>query len=491
MTPEKKIFIEKTHDLEFVVGKIIEAEAKRVILNIPRDAAVGKALNNFQILKREAETAGKEIFIESVDDHILELASIVGMESQNPVFKNTERAVSDILPRSGLKMRVAEVKDSIDREVFAPSRELREKKEAPKKINKKEETSFRKEAKSSTAPSPFYETPPPPKRRSFSLLRRLLGVLIIFGVFFGVFQIASSVMPRANVRIILKKTPVDFEDSIEVSSKVSRADIADGKIVIPGELLIGEKNITKTFKAGAKEKVEAKAAGTIVVYNAYSSERQTLVATTRFESPDKKIFRITKAVTIPGAKIENGKIVPSKIEIAVVAEESGDAYNLPPASPWKIPGFKGSPKYEGFYGESIKPMTGGFIGERAAPTPGDLEEARKDVTASLASALRGEMTVLASPLFKVFDDAESFKVLEEKVDVLSGEDSNNFSLFMRGELRRIVFEENMLLETIALKSRRGLPEGLRYRDFKINYSEREFDFILGRIRFAGNGSLSF
>ena len=64
MTPEKKIFIEKTHDLEFVVGKIIEAEAKRVILNIPRDAAVGKALNNFQILKREAETAGKEIFIE-------------------------------------------------------------------------------------------------------------------------------------------------------------------------------------------------------------------------------------------------------------------------------------------------------------------------------------------------------------------------------------------------------------------------------------------
>src|SRR3989338_1313978 len=111
--PEKKIFVEKPHDLEFIVGKIIEAEADRIILNIPRDAVIGRALHNFQILKREAETAGKNIFIESVDDHILELASIVGMESQNPVFKNTERAVSDILPRGIPKKRIAEVKDSI------------------------------------------------------------------------------------------------------------------------------------------------------------------------------------------------------------------------------------------------------------------------------------------------------------------------------------------------------------------------------------------
>lgn len=484
--PEKKIFLEKTHDLEFIVGKIIEAEAERVILNIPRDAAIGKALHNFQVLKREAETAGKEIFIESVDDHILELASIVGIESRNPVFRNSERAVSDILPRGSFKNRIVEIKDSVDREVLEPSRKFSKNKKG-KLLN----ISKNSDEKNEIPATPFYEEPSPRRSKFFPGFRRLLWITLALGLIFGTGGFAMAKMPRADIRIILKKTPVDFEDTIEISNKVSRYGLAGDRITVPGELLISEKNMTKSFKSNAKKRVEAKAEGAIIVYNAYSSEKQSLVAQTRFESPDKKIFRITKAVTIPGAKIENGKIVPSKIEVLVVAEEYGDTYNLAPMSPWKIPGFKGSPKYEGFYGESLKPMAGGFIGEVAAPTSEDLEGARKDLVASLTDALRGEMAVLASPLFKIFDDAEFFKVLEEKIDTSLGEGADSFNLFMRGELRRIVFEENTLKEAIAARARRGLPEGLRYRDFEINYSNRSFDFLSGKMTFEAEGSVSF
>ena len=62
-----------------------------------------------------------------------------------------------------------------------------------------------------------------------------------------------------------------------------------------------------------------KAQGTLTIYNAYSSAPQTLVATTRFVTPDGKIFRLTNEVTVPGAKITNGQIVPSSINAPIAA----------------------------------------------------------------------------------------------------------------------------------------------------------------------------
>ena len=493
---EKKIFLDKIHDLEYVVSKVIESEADKVILNIPRDSAFGRIINNFQVLKREADTAGKEIFIESVDDHILELASIVGMESQNPVFKNSERAVSDILPRSSFKKRISEVKESFEREVLpevkikvkSQKTSLSSAKENP--THKKIDTDLAQSQSASPVFSPVEVEDEPAPKRSRSL-KKTLVLLVIILVLVGVGYTAVRAMPKASVHITLKKTLVDFKEAIEVGSKVREVDVSGARILVPGELLVAEKNINRAFKASSKERVEAKAVGRLWVYNGYSSQPQTLVIQTRFESPDKHIFRLTKQVTIPGAKIDNGKIIPSKIEVSVVADGTGAEFNLAPTTGWKIPGFKGSPRYEGFYAESVEPMTGGFVGERAAPTADDLKKARSELEASLKDALKNEMSVLTSDKFMFFEDAEVFKNLEEKKDVTSSESPDVFNLFLRGELRGIIFDKLALEDAVALKSRRGLPEGLRYRDLKLDYGPRDFDFTLGRIRFEAKGSLAF
>ena len=90
--------MDKDDDLNKVVGQLTAVEAEKIILNIPKNSVLGSSVHNFQILERECETAGKELAIESVDERILELASLATIPAINPVFKTRERSVVDILP---------------------------------------------------------------------------------------------------------------------------------------------------------------------------------------------------------------------------------------------------------------------------------------------------------------------------------------------------------------------------------------------------------
>ena len=101
-----------------------------------------------------------------------------------------------------------------------------------------------------------------------------------------------------------------------------------------------------------------KAFGTITVFNGYSSEPQLLIASTRFLSSNERIFRTTKNIDIPGAQLNDDEIIPSSISVEIVADYLGAEYNIGP-SDFTIPGFKGSPKYQGFYGKSSTAMSGG------------------------------------------------------------------------------------------------------------------------------------
>ena len=108
------------------------------------------------------------------------------------------------------------------------------------------------------------------------------------------------------------------------------------------------------------EESGTKASGTITAFNEYGSEPQLLVASTRFLSSNGKIFRTTKDVYIPGANIIDDEIIPSSIDVEVVANYLGAEYNIG-QSDFTIPGFKGTVKYAGFYGKSDTAMSGGSM----------------------------------------------------------------------------------------------------------------------------------
>lgn len=102
--------------------------------------------------------------------------------------------------------------------------------------------------------------------------------------------------------------------------------------------------------------VQSKAKGTVTIFNT-SAEEQQLVINTRLESSASKIYRITKPIVIPAQK---------NVSVPVIAEESGEEYNLSKAESGKlkIPGFKGSKKYDQFYADLDSDISGGFSGNK-------------------------------------------------------------------------------------------------------------------------------
>src|SRR3989344_1375259 len=93
----KKITINKSDEVAIIVEKIIEAPENEVVLNVPRFSHLGESLSNFHLLKREAEALEKKIIIESVDDHVVELAEMSGLTAINPFFAKNKRQFADIV----------------------------------------------------------------------------------------------------------------------------------------------------------------------------------------------------------------------------------------------------------------------------------------------------------------------------------------------------------------------------------------------------------
>ncbi len=482
---EKKVFLEYDHDLKTAVQLLIQNAAEKVILNIPRNSVLGSKLNNFWALKKECAGAGKELLIESVDDHILELAALAGIAAVNPVFRVREKVIADILPRSSFRQKEAAPQKVVaEKPVFE---EAALKKRAPLNSPEREES----------VPSSFgdfrgksfnYKTRTKAKvnfRKTFAVL-----IVVLLG-FVGAFALAIDVLPKATIILTLKKMPVDFAENVEISSNTASPNFEGGKIVLPGEFLSASKNMEMSFPAVGKETVAVKARGTLVVYNSFSAALQSLVKNTRFESPDGKIFRIEKNLVIPGAEVGDGKIMASKIEVEVVADEPGESYNVGLSSDWRIPGFKGTAKYAGFYAEATRPFSGGFEGERAAANKEDLEQAKIKIEEALRNALESQMLVLMKDRFKLIDGATEFKLLKVEMQSASSSD-DKVSVFAEAEMKKLVFEEETLKKAIAEKAKSSITsEPARINKFELNYGSPQIDLAAGKMILPVNGSLVF
>ncbi len=240
----------------------------------------------------------------------------------------------------------------------------------------------------------------------------------------------------------------------------------------------------------AKKFIEKKAFGEIIIYNAYSSDSQILVKGTRFETLDGKIFKLDSKIIVPGAKIEEGKIIPSSIKAMVTAEKAGESYNVGLVDKFFIPGFKGSVKYNGFYGKSETGIAGGFVGEAAYITDEDIKSAKLKITESLKESLSVIILSQIPKDFKIIDGAKQFSIIKEDIKKET-DDNGNFSVFLEGEISMIAFKEDDLFKLIDIMANNFFKisnEGNEKSKFETN--DRKLDYGAARIDFK-NGRLSF
>jgi hypothetical protein len=435
----KKIIVNKSDEAAEVVEKIMDAEAEEIILNVPRFSKLAESLANFHLIKRESEFLNKKIIIESVDDKAIELAGLAKLESLNPFFTKSQRISDIVMRREIVKKGAAEIKA------------------APEPHRKKSRPGRR---------------PPAPFKIASLLLFAVLAAAMLF--------VAVRVLPRAAITLVSQKDGWNYNDSVIVDKMAVKAD--ENSMKLPGQIFTQSRNLQLVFKASGKKTVEKKASGKAIIYNAYSSEPQPLVATTRLVTPDGKIFRLKNNITVPGAKIAEGKIVSSSIETEIIADKVGEAYNIGPVPRFAIPGFKGTPKFGAFYAESKEAMSGGFIGDVAFPTDSDLKKAKQELENKLTDSLIIALTTQIPPEFKLIPGAKEIVFVKNEIseEIDAG---GNFGIFGEAVGTAILFKEADFLTMLKGRMQKELGDVWDIKDFSLEYGEARVDFQRGRMSF--------
>ena len=294
--------------------------------------------------------------------------------------------------------------------------------------------------------------------------------------------LAVAVLPRAEITIVTKKAPFSFTDSVVASTEVSATDVSARKI--SAELFSEQRNFTFSRAATGKTQVEEFARGTITIYNNYSSDTLTLSKNTRFETPDKKVFFLDRRIIVPGAKVAQGNIVASSIEARVVAEKPGVEYNIGPVERFTIPGLRGTPRYDGFYGVSSKAMAGGLVGEKTYATESDKAQMREEGIRDLRDTIDSYLSLQLPNGFMVPEGAKEFVILQERlneeVDALG-----NFTLFLEAKSTLLAFKESDLISLLDSLGQQALGNEYTLLDYeKLEYGAGRANFNQGQVSFA-------
>lgn len=486
----KKLFIEKNEPVPSVVERIIEEGDMEIVLVIPKESQVGSSAANFRLLKREAQAAGKHLLVESVDDSVLALASSAEIDAAHPLFKpEGAPSISDIVPAKTKSVALPSVKGK----VLKPTVRAETKNEPIEDLEKVEQEIRETPAVIKRSPSVFEMNPKPVSRVIGSvsgmgdmfkgrtiLTRTIIGALALVLLLSGAGFASARLLGKAEVTLTFKKTPWEYRGNFIAGKSFTTGDIEKG--TLPAEVFKETKNLVQTFPATGKANVSQKAKTRILIWNAYNTEPQTLVATTRFLTPDGKMFRLDDRVTVPGATTKDGKLVPTSVEADVTADKPGPAYNVGPIEHLTIPGFQGTPRYEKFYGTMPQAATGGFIGERATPTAKDIDDAKIKMDGILTEALKAAFLATQPSDFVIPQGAMSVKV--NKLSVNTNTDENgSFSIFGEASMQAIGFKEGTLKELLVAAAHKDAPNSI-FKDISFDYTQVKSNFTTGQVAFT-------
>lgn len=443
-----KIFVKKSDGVDAVAEQIAAAPDLNLILVIPRFSKLNDSLAHFHRLKKEAEGAGKKIVIESIDDHVLSLAEASHIESVNPFFGGSAHMrVSDIVHRSQRAMTQEEEGEEAGEgeEVHPATHNSRG--------NKKKKRSILKKA--------VYVT----------IAAALAGVLVF---------VAVVVLPKAEIVLTAEKATWEYHNTLLVDKAATE---------VAGQLFSTELNQSFSFPATGKKKVEQKATGVITVYNAFGTDSQYLVATTRFMSPEGKIFRLNKGVTIPGAKMINGTLAPSSVMVEVTADKAGAEYNIGPVTRFSIPGFQGTSRYNGFYGESKAPMAGGLVGDSPFITPDDLKKGKLAAEQKMRKNIEIPLLAQIDPSFRVIASSSQFTIVKENpIEIVAAD--GTFSVFIDAKMDVMAFRMGDAVAALTAKAQKELGSEYKLANYDLSFGATQVDFTAEKanvpVTFKGN-----
>ncbi|OHA17655.1 MAG: hypothetical protein A2664_03490 [Candidatus Taylorbacteria bacterium RIFCSPHIGHO2_01_FULL_46_22b] len=256
--------------------------------------------------------------------------------------------------------------------------------------------------------------------------------------------LVSNIFSSAVVTITPKQITASVDISLPISSMPSNA-------VLAYTVLTATSSASEVVPSNKEADVQKKASGQIVVYNNFSNADQRLIKNTRFEAPDGRIYRIDSSVVVPGQKIESGSKVPGSITVTVYADAVGTDYNLKVADlkgDFTIPGFKGSPRYEAFYGRIKSDIVGGFSGKARVVDEVTLSAITDKLKVDLAESLKNKINSSLPTSVVAPQDLSSVDFSINSVDNPSGD---GVVISVLGVVHALAFDTFAFSEAVANK----------------------------------------
>lgn len=306
----------------------------------------------------------------------------------------------------------------------------------------------------------------PSKKKNFILIF-LLFLFLVFSISFK--------FSKAKIKIWPEIETANFQTKVSLDKEIQNLDFENK--ILPGKIFEVEKMFSQEFLATGK--VQKYAEGTIRLFNSFITQEEVWRKGTRFISEDERLFLSKDRIVVPGAGVRNGKITPSYVDVEVIAAEAGADYNIGPAK-FAIVAFRGTPRYEKYYGESFQPMRGG--GEASQVKKIDLENAEK----ILSEKVKGEMEeVLKNKIpaeFVFLKEALETKILEKSPLAKEGQELEKFHFQIKAKSTALSFKkedlDNFVLQYIFGQIS---EEKEIFKDsLKINYSLGDINLQSGK-----------
>lgn len=339
---------------------------------------------------------------------------------------------------------------------------------------------------------PFYDIIPPQqgkpdlsaepkqkkKKNKVSLGFVLLGALIV--IFLGglVYQLGFA---SFHLTVWPKTQVVSLEKEIFIKVNPESSDQGD---TIAGKFLTDSQKANKQFSSTGQTINGQKAGGVIRVFNNLQSlESMTLRAQTRFLASSGKYFRSPEKIYLPAAEWVSGKLVPSWVDVNVVALEEGPDYNIK-ADNFSVPGLVGTVYYSDIYGQSSEAMQGGELVTVAQVSEEDLQKARESLVEELFTLSQQVLEKKVEPDFIFLPAALSQNTENGGSSIEVGEEVPQFGYAIEVTSQAIVFSKSQV-DSLILKEiqdqigegKKIVPESLMitYHPLAVNFDQEMID----------------
>jgi hypothetical protein len=312
----------------------------------------------------------------------------------------------------------------------------------------------------------------------------LLCLLVPAGV------VAYLLVPSAKIIIMPNVSSSKMDANIHGAIS---GDVDAGNI--PIRVIDETQDISATYTVTGKNASSGqKAHGTVVLYNEYSSSSQPLIATTRLQSADGKIFRLTKNIVVPGTTIVGGSSQPGAIEAEIIADQTGDEYNIDPTS-FTVPGFSGGPKFDKFYAKSSATMAGGSSNGGSGPTivsQQDIDNAKTKTEVALKDKINGAISDELKTGEVALPQAEKITRTKSSASAKVGDMLGSLDYTAQASVHVLVFSENDIKKIMTKSLTKD--QNSKQEIIKIEYANASADFdnstielkILGGVKITPN-----